>query len=492
MKKIFTMKRVILIMSLVLIYSFAFMFVKIYAQKSIISSGEPSNAALYTPDDGKDKEMIPEEPSNEDTAEPVEADHDNVPADEPLVDKEFAAMPLMRIAAATSVEDTIDIVTTAKTSETTAPTTTAAPETTTKPAATTTAPTTNPPKTTTSAQTIDPEEEEIIEGDDDLHENMEDEMEEDEAADESVDASEDDILNMTDEELQELLERLGLADSQNSTGSTYPSTHSYMNEMITIYDTTLGRLRTDSAFNLVCEITNYEISESYEPEAIKAQAIAAYTFMKYYEQKGEYAELGTKSNPSSKIIECVQAVDGLAMFYDGAYISSPFSASQGGYSASAENVWGGGQPYLQSVRNDFDYLDTKHYGTVTTYTAEELRNRIESKTDIRLSNNYSEWIRVLSWHDNIYVRQLSIDGHTSAYINGRERTITGYIFRAYVLNIKSTAFTVSYSNGVFTFTTYGYGHGVGLSQIGANLYAKYGGYTFDQILHHYYTGVTIQ
>ena len=61
-----------------------------------------------------------------------------------------------------------------------------------------------------------------------------------------------------------------------------------------------------------------------------------------------------------------------------------------------------------------------------------------------------------------------------------------------MLSIRSTAFTVSYADGVFTFTTYGYGHGVGMSQVGANLYATYGGYTFDQILHHYYTGVTIR
>ena len=47
-------------------------------------------------------------------------------------------------------------------------------------------------------------------------------------------------------------------------------------------------------------------------------------------------------------------------------------------------------------------------------------------------------------------------------------------------------------NGVFTFVTYGYGHGVGMSQIGADLYAEIGGYTFDQILHHYYTGITIK
>lgn len=496
MKKIFTMKRVILIMCLVLVYSFAFLFVKIYAERSIIPSGEPSNASLYTPDDDKeDAAMSVENEENGVTSEASVSEEEL--SLEQLVNKQYAAQALMRIAAATSVEDTIDIVTTEKTSETTAPTTTAIPATTTTSAITTTTPTTEPPKTTTSAQTPEPDEEEIIEDDDTL-ENIEDEEEEDVVPDDSIDATDDEQFPlMSDEELQELLDRLGLSgyrdpNGSNNSGGSYPSTGSYKNEIVTIYDVTWGRLRTDNAFDLVCEITNYEVGDGMEPEAIKAQAVAAYTYIKYYEQKGEYAELGTKSNPSSTIRDCVEAVDGLALYYNGEYIMTPFSASQGGYSAASKNVWGGDLPYLQSVQNDFDYLDSKHYGVTTTYTVEELRQRIESKTDIKLSENYSEWIRVLTWNDHVYAGQLSIDGHTTAFINGRERTITGHIFRTYVLSIKSTVFTVSYSNGVFTFTTYGYGHGVGLSQIGANLYAKYGGYTFDQILLHYFTGVTIK
>lgn len=497
MKKIFTMKRVILLMSLILIYSCAFLFVKVYAEKSIIPSGEPSNALLYV--DDEDEETEDEQPAETEATEPEVAVSEEVPSLEQLVNKEAAAREMMKLAAATSVPDTIDIVTTEKTAATTAPTTTAAPETTTKPATTTTAPTTEPPKTTTSVQTTEPDEEEIIEDDDDMHEDIADEVEEEEAGEESVDATDDDNFSyLTDEELQELLERLGVfsgnggQSAEPPTANTYQATGSYKDDIVTIYDSKQGRLRTGNAFDLVCEITNYEVGDSMEPEAIKAQAVAAYTYIKYYEQKGEYAELGTKSNPSSKIIECVEAIDGLAIYYDGLYIMTPFSASQGGYSASSKNVWGGDLPYLQSVENDFDYLDSKYYGLVTTYTVDEVREKIESKTDIKLSDNYSEWIRVLSWNDSIYTGQLSIDGHTSAYINGRERTITGYIFRSYILNIRSTAFTVSYADGVFTFTTYGYGHGVGLSQIGANLYAKYGGYTFDRILHHYFTGVTIK
>lgn len=483
MKKIFTIRRIILLMSLILIYSCAFLFVKIYAERSILSSSEPSGTSLNVQNDTEEN-IVPAETAD---SEPIEY----------IVNKMNADGYPMLMVAATHVPDTIDIAPASETPVvTTPPAVSESPATTTTPAPTETkATSTEPPETASteqSAENIDGERE--IEDMDDENSEKIDEPEIEEPDDNTFG----DLSSLTPEELQDLLDRLGLSGlNQDNSNSYFPddvlySGNSYKNQTITFYDTTQKRLRTDNAFDIVCEITNYEISSRYNPEAIKAQAIAIYSYLKYYEQKGEYAEIGSKSNVPSEIVQCVEAIDGLAMYYDGKYVMAAFSASTGGYSAASKNVWGSDQPYLQSVKNDFDYLDERYYGLVTTYTVDEIREKIESKTDIKLSNNYSEWVRVLNYNDNIYAGQLSIDGHTSAYINGRERTITGHIFRTYVLNIRSTAFTVSYANGVFSFTTYGYGHGVGMSQVGADLYATYGGYTFDQILHHYYTGVTIR
>lgn len=498
MKKItafFTIKRVILLMTLILLYSCAFLFVKVYAEKSIISEGEPSDVLLV----GSESEnSLPEAEA------PVEY----------IVNKAAAGHYPMLGAAATRVSDTVEPATTSETTEaTTAPTTSEAPSTTTEKKKVTTAPTTEPSVPKPSEPVAD--DEEIIEETEDTEEIDQEEIDQEEIDEEEEDDEElieidepagDDsyIHELSGEELQAFLDSLGIGSLEElnaGAGAAAPpsnpsdslwSSNSYKNQVLTIYDTVQKRMRTENAFDLVCEITNREVGDSMDEETIKAQAVAVYTYCKYYEQKGEYAEIGTKADPSSKIIRCVEAVDGLAMFYDGKYIMAPFSASTGGYSASSKNVWGGDLPYLVSVKNDYDYLDSKNYGKVTTYTVDEVRSKIESKTDIRLSNNYSEWIRILSYSDTIYADQLSIDGHTTARINGKERTITGHYFRTYILNIRSTAFTVSYADGVFTFTTYGYGHGVGLSQIGADLYATYGGYTFDQILHHYFTGITIQ
>ena len=500
-------------MCLVFVYSFAFMFVKIYAEKSILSDEEPSDAMLmetYVEETGSAEPAVTV--ASEPEAEPTVSQSERQPV-EYIVNKMAAAQYPMLMNAATAVTDTIEINTVAEAEATTAPessepkTTTA--ETTEKKAKTTT----EPSKTKETEQPAPEVEEDDVEELDDLEEDIDDEEDEEPQEEMILDEElESDILRepedgfdfkeLTDDELAELLKTLGVSsldellksDSSalsNSSDRLY-SQNSYKNQTLTIYDTNQKRMRTENAFDLVCEITNREVGGSMDPEAIKAQAVAVYTYCKYYEQKGEYAELGTKSDVPDIVRECVEAVDGLAMYYDGKYIMSAFSASTGGFTASSKNVWGGDLPYLRSVANDFDYLDTKYYGKTETYTVEEVRSKIESKTNIKLSNNYSEWIRVLKHNDNIYAGQLSIDGHTSAVINGKERDITGHIFRTYILGIRSTAFTVTYADGVFTFTTYGYGHGVGMSQIGADLYAKYGGYTFDQILHHYYTGVTIE
>ncbi len=500
MKKVFTLRRVILLMILIFIYSFAFLFVKIYAEKSILDAEAPALPANAVSDESDEPQGSVENDGGEADAEkqvsePVEY----------IVNKLNADKYPMLMAVATSVPDMIvTTVTTTETEATTAPTTvTEAPVTTTKKTEATTVTTTAPPETEPEQPSIeendesfDSEEADDTESVDDIDSADEDGEENPQLDDLEAEQVED---GMTQEEFEEYLKSLGIIGGITPAGpapfgpyDVLVSTNSYKNQTVTIYDTVKKRYRTENAFDLVCEITNYEVGDSMSPEAIKAQAVAAYTYIKYYEQKGECAEIGTKGNVPDIVVQCVEAVDGLAVYYDDEYIMTAFSASTGGYSAASKNVWGGDLPYLQSVKNDYDQLDTKNYGKVTTYTVDEVRKKIESKTDIKLSDNYSEWIRILSLNDNIYAGQLSIDGHTTARINGKERTITGHVFRTYVLNIRSTAFTVSYADGVFTITTYGYGHGVGMSQVGANLYATYGGYTFDQILHHYYTGVVIR
>lgn len=497
MKEKFTVKRMIIVVLLVALYSSAFYMITVFADEAILEDVESDNYIRVNIENVVETNHSYD--SEEDTEEIVsKAGIDEYPE---------------LCASATSVTT----VTTVTTTETTPPTSVTTlpsittPHTTTK--ITTTVTTTKEEITTvpTTSESI-PETSEITEEDVIIEDDEDYEIDDDyeiDGDDEEVTIL-DDWTDIDDDWLASVLDdyyqSLGTTSEENSEGIILPevsnpgfypqdnlnTSNSWKDEILTIYNKKTKSYVTDTAFNLVCRITFNEVGTSMHEEAIKAQAVASYTYIKHYLAKGEIPDISMKDEVPEKVLKCVEAVDGLAIYYDNEYIMSCFSASTGGYTAASENVWGGYRAYLRSVKNEYDYLDTKNYGRVTTYTADEVKKAIESKTDIELSNDPSNWIKILSHVDNIYADQLSIDGHTKAYVSGKQRSLTGYIFRSYILSIRSTCFSVSYDNGVFTFVTYGYGHGVGMSQTGANLYATYGGYTFDQILHHYYTDVVIR
>jgi stage II sporulation protein D len=244
-----------------------------------------------------------------------------------------------------------------------------------------------------------------------------------------------------------------------------------------------GQKQTVNAFGLVCAVTANEVSDSFYDEAIKAQAVAAYTYIKGCNDRGETPDVGVKYNYSDRIESLVESVWGIACYYDGKLAQTVYSASSAGYTASAENVWGGAHPYLVSVSTPFDSASDPNYGIKKTFTESQMRNYVESDLNIRLSDNPANWFVIASRIDGSYVGQLIIDGQKN--ISGRE-------FRESVMdyNIRSSSFDIGYQNGVFTVTTYGYGHGVGMSQNGANILAR-DGYTYIQILKYYYTGIQV-
>jgi stage II sporulation protein D len=226
------------------------------------------------------------------------------------------------------------------------------------------------------------------------------------------------------------------------------------------------------------------MGSSFDEEALKAQAVAAYSFIKSKNNAGIAPSLAMKSNVSSKFKSAVSAVSGEAIYYNGKIIEAVYSASQGGSSASSEQVWGGKVPYLVSVENDYDEYD-RYYGYEKTFTESEVEDYLESYLGKSLSSDPEDWIVIESRYDSGYVREVTLDGRKT--VSGR--TVRESVFD---MDLRSANFEVEYDDGEFIFTTYGYGHGVGLSQLGANLYATKGGYTYEEILYHYYTGVTVR
>ena len=244
-----------------------------------------------------------------------------------------------------------------------------------------------------------------------------------------------------------------------------------------------GATQTVNAYDLICQIVNNEISTSFSDEAIKAQAVAAYSYVKYHNVNGLTPTVLVKGNVPQRIKDLVSEVWGVSCYYNGNVAQTVYMASSSGYTTDAKNVWGSSVPYLKSVYCPFDVGNDPNYGYQMKVSEENMRTLVEDKLGIILSNNPSNWFTVTEIVDGNYVAMVNVDG---------QKMITGRSMRESILNykLKSTAFEVTYSDGYFIFTTYGYGHGVGMSQNGANILAKQG-YTYEQILKHYFTGIEV-
>lgn len=258
-----------------------------------------------------------------------------------------------------------------------------------------------------------------------------------------------------------------------------------------------GNIVDAPVYDVVCSLVQKELNNAH-PEALKAQAVASYTYYKFYESQGNPFPVTLKSSSqiNQQVKDAVSSVLGIAMYHNGQYINASYCASTGGATANASDVWGGNQyPYLKSVPSEYDEKNAGYYKKTITISQQNLRNIIESKCGIKLPDDPTHWFEFLPAEqggvlDGNFVGKFRINKASGGYI-----TRTGRQFREEILGkqtLRSAKFNISYFNGNFTITCYGSGHGVGLSQIGADCYAKYAGYTYDQILRHYYTGVTIK
>ncbi len=266
---------------------------------------------------------------------------------------------------------------------------------------------------------------------------------------------------------------------KKTVSKTY-QTRDISDETYKIKSITTGKKIKSDGFDIVCQIVNGEIGSTWNEEAIKAQAVAAYTYLRYCKEKSITPVLAAKAGYNSRIKDIVKSVEGLVCKYDGAVIDAVFCASTAGCTADSLNVWGGSYAYLKSVDSRYDAAYDPNYGVIKTIPKADVKAILQKK-GIKLSTNKKNWIKVISNYNGKYVGNVSIDGKLN---------LTGADIRS-IFGLKSAAFTVKYSDGNFIFTTYGYGHGVGMSQWGAQLYASKGGYKFDQILKHYYSGIKI-
>lgn len=267
-------------------------------------------------------------------------------------------------------------------------------------------------------------------------------------------------------------------------------------EQFTVYDHLTGSYYTGSAREIVARALVGEISNWFPDEAIKAQAVAEYTYIKKENMRGNSPTTALRTaaeGVDDRIYRLVDEVLGEAIYYNGEMIQCVFFASSCGYTNSSLNVWGVDYPYLRSVDCPLDATTDPNWADTDSYSSEYIKNAVQSTLGITLTGNPSGWFKINSRLDNRehgWITSLSVGGMTVA--NGKN--IDGRTMRETVLNysLKSAAFELKYDKTAdeFIFTTYGYGHGVGLSQWGAKALAE-NGYNYKQILQHYFTGAEV-
>ncbi len=293
--------------------------------------------------------------------------------------------------------------------------------------------------------------------------------------------------------------------SQGGSSSVDASSLSYK-----LLNTATGEVVTLSAADYIKGVVAAEMPASYHEEALKAQAVAAHTyalriigsqlanpseelkgayfstdpdkFQAYMSKEQAKAYYGDQFDVYwKKISDAVDSVIGKVAVYDGQPIAAAFHAISCGTTENAKNVWGNEVAYLQPVDSPGDKLSPQ-YEADKTLTAEEVKQALtEQNSSLNLGEDKAAWFSDLKTTESGTVSQITVG----------DSTMTGLELRN-LLDLRSAAFTVGYDQGKdsFTFHTKGYGHGVGMSQYGADYLARQGK-TYEEILKQYYTGIDI-
>ncbi len=252
-------------------------------------------------------------------------------------------------------------------------------------------------------------------------------------------------------------------------------------------------------------VVSAEMPATFEIEALRAQAIVArtYTIFKILNKKHDNADICDDSTCCQawvsketrlarwnenereanwqKICNAVNSTKGKIVTYENKPINAFFHSNSGGVTEVPINVWGGtGYPYLQSVATAGEDGYTQ-YASEVILTRTELLNKLKAKySDISINFSNPEEIKILEYTGSNRVKTLKIGNHNLSGVEAR--TIFG---------LKSANFEIAQEGENIKFTVKGYGHGVGMSQTGADAMAKQGS-TAEEIITHFYTGIAIQ
>lgn len=272
-----------------------------------------------------------------------------------------------------------------------------------------------------------------------------------------------------------------------------------------------GEVKSMTLFEYLMGVVAAEMPASFPIEALKAQAVSArtYTFykMRIFEMNPSSAESHNGAELCADINHCkgyvdvykkarqlwgedyskymaiieqsIRETDGEIMEYNNEPIAAVFHSTSAALTENASDIWGGEAPYLVSVESVGSEESPKYKASMTFTRSEFIKKFNEKYKSADLSVKTGEWFK-----NSTRTEAGSI---ISVYVGGVK--VSGTAIRT-LFGLNSANFTINTTDDSITFNTIGYGHGIGMSQYGARKMALDGS-TYDEILNHYYTGITI-
>lgn len=270
---------------------------------------------------------------------------------------------------------------------------------------------------------------------------------------------------------------------------------------ISVFNVKQNKLQEMDLEEYVLGVLAAEMPSKFNMEALKAQALAArtYTLMKAKTFGGKGCEKHPEADVCTDFTHCQAFIDpksiafnydkykeavlttkGEVIVYDNALIQAVFHSTSGGKTENSEDIWTNKVPYLRSVSSEFEDDSPKLKTDLDVKVNDFIvaMKKIDSKLQLS-SKSIQSQIKVLDRSEGGRITRMSVGG----------KVLSGSAVRV-ALGLNSANFNISYKGDTMKFTVTGNGHGVGLSQYGADGMAQKGS-KYDEIVKHYYQGVEI-
>jgi stage II sporulation protein D len=232
-------------------------------------------------------------------------------------------------------------------------------------------------------------------------------------------------------------------------------------------------------------VVGSEMPTSWPIEALKAQSVAARSYVLYHRQRSRNPNFDVGSTTAWQVYggleqeaastqTAVEGTRGQVLTYNGQVIEAVFHSASGGHTENVEDIWSQPIPYLRAVQ-DFD-AGSPVYQWGVNFSLREFGQRVPG------IGNLVAAVPVRTTPRGRIV-EMRLEGDAGS------RVVSGNDLRR-ALNLRSTLFSVAIAGTQVQISGRGFGHGVGLSQWGAHNLAQQG-YTYQQILGHYYQGVQL-